>query len=432
MMNKSVPTGKLARTGIAGAALMKAGGKHLAHAAIKPFLSDLARNNKKEMLDEHTARLMFTTLAQLRGTALKIAQMLSMETSLLPESYRQELAKSYHQAPPLGRPLVRKVIRQAFGKSPEELFTRFETQAFAAASLGQVHRAQNGNGDHLAVKIQYPGIKTTIKNDLQLVRSVVKRTKFAPLILSGLEEIELRLSEEVNYEHEAENTEWFRQNLQLKNIKIPRIYRKYSTNTVLTTSKLQGLHLDQWLQQNPSQKSRNHFGQLLYDSFVHSFYGLHALHADPNPGNYLFADDGTLGLIDFGCIRHFSADFVHTIPKLLRAYLDDDAEAVIKTYEKLGIVGDIPAEELDTFYDKTLRPFGDWMTKPLKSKTFSFSNHNASLTTEALNFIHEFTKVKHINKRANEFIFFDRTFFGLYQIFERLNATIKMQHQWLR
>ena len=116
----------------------------------------------------------------------------------------------------------------------------------------------------------------------------------------------------------------------------------------------------------------------------------------------------------------------------MRAYLDDDAEAVIKTYEKLGIVGDIPAEELDTFYDKTLRPFGDWMTKPLKSKTFSFSNHNASLTTEALNFIHEFTKVKHINKRANEFIFFDRTFFGLYQIFERLNATIKMQHQWLR
>ncbi len=112
---------------------------------------------QKIRLDEETAQLAFTALSKLRGTALKVAQMLSMEASLLPESFRQELSKSYHQVPPLGRVLVRKLMREEFGHTADDVFAEFDHNAFATASLGQVHAAKDDQGNQLAVKLQYPG-----------------------------------------------------------------------------------------------------------------------------------------------------------------------------------------------------------------------------------------------------------------------------------
>lgn len=430
-MSKSVPTSKLARTGIAGTAILKAGGKHLKHAAKRPFLSESASIESRQKRDDETAQILFKTFSQLRGTALKIAQMLSMESNLLPQWLRNELSKSYHQAPPLGRPLIRKLIEQEFGKPPEKIFTHFEAKAFAAASLGQVHCASNTKGEALAVKLQYPGIDITIDNDLQLVRSMVKRTRYAKLLLSSLDEIELRLQEEVDYQHEADNTEWFQQHLKLDKVTIPLVHRDFSSKRILTTTFLPGLHLEQWLQQGPSQKQRNHFAQLLYDVFVNSFYGLHALHADPNPGNYLLNKNGTLGLVDFGCVRYYSAEFVTLIPKLLRAYRMKDAQAVITTYQKLGMVADMSESELQSFYDNTLEPFGDWLTIPFQAGLFDFSSRSSSYTELGWNSFKQLANARKINNLANEFIYFDRTFFGLYQTFERMGATVNMEHAWL-
>ncbi|MEW8506854.1 MAG: AarF/ABC1/UbiB kinase family protein [Candidatus Thiodiazotropha sp.] len=430
-MSDSVPTGKLARTGIAGSALLKAGSRQLTHAAKRPFLSKPARAQQQLKLDDDTARILFQAFSRLRGTALKIAQLLSMESSLMPDWFRREMSKSYHQVPPLARPLIRKLILQEFGRSPEELFTRFETEAFAAASLGQVHAATGQGGEQLAVKLQYPGIDITIDNDLQLLRALIKPTRFAQLMLSSLDEIEQRLHEEVDYHREADNTEWFGQNLKLPGVSIPAVYRDYSSKPVLATERLQGLHLEAWLGTLPSQQERDHFGQLLYDIFVHSFYGLRALHADPNPGNYLFADDGTLGLIDFGCVRYYSVDFVELMPRLLRAYMERDAKKVITTYRHLGMVAEMDDHELQRFYDEVLQPFGDWLTKPFRAGRFNFANQGGSYTAEGWASFGQIAKVRKINNLANEFIYFDRTFFGLYQLFERMGACIDMEHQWL-
>ncbi len=430
-MADPVPTGKLARTGIAGGAMLKAGSRHLTHAAKRPFLSESARQAEQRRLDDDTARILFEAFSQLRGTALKIAQMLSMESNLVPEWFRREMTKSYHQVPPLGRPLIRKLILQEFGRPPEEVFSRFEAKAFAAASLGQVHAAVGGDGENLAVKLQYPGIDVTIDNDLQLLRTLIRRTRYAKLLLSSIDEIELRLHEEVDYLHEADSTEWFRTHLQLPGIVVPRIYRDYSSKRVLATQRLQGLHLEAWLQTGPTQQQRDHFGQLLYDSFVHSFYARHALHADPNPGNYLFADDGTLGLVDFGCVRYYSADFVELIPILLRAYMERDAEKVVSTYQRLGMVAEMTGDELQAFYAEVLQPFGDWLTRPFKAGRFNFAGHATPYTAEGWASFKRLANVHKISDLANEFIYFDRTFFGLYQLFERMGACIDMEHQWL-
>jgi predicted unusual protein kinase regulating ubiquinone biosynthesis (AarF/ABC1/UbiB family) len=430
-MTDSIPTGKLARTGIASGAMLKAGSKHLTHAAKRPFLSEAARHAQQQQLDDDTARILFEAFSRLRGTALKIAQMLSMESNLMPQWFRREMTKSYHQVPPLGRPLIRKLILQEFGKPPEDIFTYFDVNAFAAASLGQVHRATGSQGEELAVKLQYPGIDVTIDSDLQLLRSMIRPTRYAKLLLSSIDEIEQRLHEEVDYYHEAQNTEWFKSHLQYDWVNIPAVYKDYSSKRILATERLQGVHLEAWLRSHPSQQERDHFGQRLYDLFVQSFYGLHALHADPNPGNYLFAENGALGLLDFGCVRYYSADFVNLIPQLLHAYMARDAERVISTYQQLGMVARMTGEELPIFYDQVLQPFGDWLTKPFKAGRFNFAHQQASYTAQGLATFKRLSNVRKINNLANEFIYFDRTFFGLYQLFERMGACIDMEHQWL-
>ena len=430
-MNDSIPTGKLKRAGVAGLAAAKIGAKHLGHFSKRPFLSRKQAEKQRQEIDDASAEAIFNALSHLRGTALKVAQMLSMETDLLPERYRRELAKSYHQVPPLNRALIRKVVIRELGDTPENIFASFEGQAFAAASLGQVHAAGDEHGNKLAVKLQYPGIDISIRNDLQLVRSLVKHTKYAGLMLISLDEIEQRLCEEVDYRQEADHTEWFRQHLNMTGVLVPEVYQDLSSQRVLTTARLPGLHLDQWLQQNPSQERRNHFAQRLYDVFVQSFYGLHALHADPNPGNYLFAEDGALGLVDFGCVRYFSSGFVELIPVLMRAYIDHDAKTVINTYAQLGVAVEMPPNEIQDFYDSVLRSFGDWLTQPFRADVFDFNSGESSYITEGRETFQQLMKFNFVNDLSREFIFFDRTFLGLYQIFERLGATVKMQHQWL-
>jgi predicted unusual protein kinase regulating ubiquinone biosynthesis (AarF/ABC1/UbiB family) len=430
-MADSVPTGKLSRTGIAGGAILKAGSKHLSHAVKRPFLSEATRRDQRQRLDDDTARILFQAFSQLRGTALKIAQMLSMESNLVPEWFRREMAKSYHQVPPLGRPLIRKLILEAFDKPPEKVFAHFDANAFAAASLGQVHAAVGRGGEDMAVKLQYPGIDVTIDNDLQLLRSLIKPTRYAKLLLSSLDEIEQRLHEEVDYHYEADNTEWFKSHLQRHGVVVPAVYRDYTSKRILATERLQGLHLEAWLQTHPTQQQRDHFGQLIYDTFVHSFYGLQALHADPNPGNYLFCDDGTLGLLDYGCVRYYSSDFVNLIPVLQHAYQERDAQTVISTYQRLGMVAEMTEDEMERFYEQILQPFGVWLTKPFKAGRFNFANQGHSYTAEGWTSFRQLTNVQKINDLANEFIYFDRTFFGLYQLFERMGACIDMEHQWL-
>ncbi|MES9942801.1 MAG: AarF/ABC1/UbiB kinase family protein [Candidatus Thiodiazotropha sp. 6PLUC2] len=431
-MTKSVPTGKFRRTRMAGGAILKTGGHHLTHIARRPFLNSEARSIEKESLDEKTAQILFNALSQLKGTALKLAQMLSMDSHLLPESIRKQLEKSYHQVTPLGRPLIRKIFLQEFGTPAENIFSTFEQQAFAAASLGQVHKATADNHHVLAVKLQYPGIDITINNDLQIMRMLIKRTPHAKLLLSSLDEIGHRLHEEIDYRQEADNTNWFRERLQLEDIVIPAVHSDFSTKRILTTTLLPGEHLDQWLSNTPDQDQRNHFAQRLYDLFVNSFYGLNALHADPNPGNYLFAGDGSLGLIDFGCVRHFSKNFVALIPILINAYMQNDAEVILHTYQKLGLeVSDLRASELETFYSETLEPFGAWLSEPFRAGRFDFGSRSSPYTKEGMNIFKQLSRVSKVDDIANEFIYFDRTLFGLYQIFERMEAQVNMEHKWL-
>ena len=165
-------------------------------------------------------RILFAALNQLKGTALKASQLLSMELGFLPEGIRRELAKAHYQVTPLNRALVIKLLRQEFGAGPDRLFQTFEPQAFAAASLGQVHAATLADGQAVAVKLQYPGMATSIGSDLALLRTLLSAISLrshtlpkADIVAPVMADIEHKLAEELDYLNEAEQLVWFGQHL---------------------------------------------------------------------------------------------------------------------------------------------------------------------------------------------------------------------------
>ncbi len=428
-MSRTVPESKLARTHVAGVAAVKVGLGSLKHRVKRPFLSIEGRQQDEKLQNDKNAQALFKALTQLRGTALKVAQMVGMEQGLLPESYRRELEKSFHKVPPLNRVLVRKIMQHEFNKAPTELFARFDSEAFAAASLGQVHRAKLPSGEDVAVKVQYPGIGAAIKSDLALIRGIARGMPHTKLVLQSLDEIEARLKEEVDYRIEAENTKWFQEHITLEGVSVPRVYSDFSGERVVTTGFVQGLHLDDWLATGPSQEMKNRAAQLLYDFFDYSSMELKCLHADPNPGNYLFHEDGSITVIDFGCVRHMSDKFTEVFPQLITAYLEDDPAALFAAYEKIGMFYKSSDKSLHLYQD-VLRPFGQWVTLPFKAGSIDFSKNAGYIEKgkESMKRIHDLATLDHV---AKEFIFHNRTLYGLYRIFEKMGATVRFEAKWL-
>jgi len=438
--NNGLATGKLARSAITGLTAAKVGIKHVAHKSRRALSNQVNGEEGQHAHEVELGKLLFGALSQLRGTALKVSQMLSMEANLLPEGIRSELAKSCYQVPPLNKAHLHKVFTRQFGKPADEVFASFEQEAFAAASLGQVHRAVTHEGLTVAVKIQYPGIAASIDSDMKILRGLLRTlsatTDLLPkmsVITQVLDEIEARLREEVDYEFEAENTKWFQKHIKTFDLQTPEVLKEHSGKQVITTTFLEGQHLDEWLKGNPSRKERNHYGQLLFDHFIHSAFELGRLHADPHPGNYLFMPGWCLGLIDFGCVKTISPAFPAGIAEVLSALISDhntpDPERVLRAYQSHRLLSfDLEVEEFETTVKPTLQPIIDWLIEPFTEDNFDFSKRNAYPNFQKIN-----TKVtaKYLKGMQNDQIYFDRSFFGIMHLLEQIGATVNTKNNWI-
>lgn len=430
-----LPSSQFSRASVVGTTAVKLGVGKLKSKVKRPFLDDSAKVVEAENRQDADAELLFKAVTQLRGTAAKVAQMMGMESDLLPERVRTELAKSYHQIPPLNRVLVRKVVQEELGDSPENLFKAFNADALAAASLGQVHQATLHDGSEVAVKIQYPGIHVSIDSDMKLLSKLSTsgmrlmpkhRQPNKDVLEQSIVEVGSRLREETDYRLEAANTLWFKDNLNMDGIEVPNVFNDYSSTRVITTQMLEGQHLDQWLATNPSQQQRDHAGQLIYDLFFNCTTVLGRVHADPNPGNFLYKENGDIGLIDFGCVKKLSPRFVENLPALLKAFYLNDYERIFKAYADLGTTINADSKQ---DYESVLRPFGEWLSLPLRESYFDFKKNNA-YTNSGRDLIHELAKMPSLETLADDFIFFDRTLYGMFKIFERLEAKIYLRKRW--
>lgn len=430
-----LPSSQLSRASIVGSTAVKLGVGKLKNKAKRPFLDESAKVSEQEKQEDAEAELLFSAVTQLRGTAVKLAQMLGMETELMPERVRNELAKSYHQVPPLNRVLVRKVILEELGESPETLFEAFDSVALAAASLGQVHRAKLRDGTDAVVKVQYPGIHVSIDSDMKLlsklsasgIRLLPKQRKpKKDIIDKAIEEVGSRLREETDYRLEAEHTRWFKENLNIDGIKVPQVFDEYSSMRVITTQMLDGCHLDEWLALNPSQQQRDHAAQLIYDLFFHSTIVSGRVHADPNPGNFLYQENGDIGLIDFGCVKILDSDFVKNLPALLHAFYLDDFDKIVDAYANLGTT---LRSDTRQDYESVLRPFGNWLSLPVRESYFDFKENN-TYTNAGREHLHQLSQMPSLETVDEDFIFFDRAMYGMFKIFERLEAKVYMRDRW--
>jgi predicted unusual protein kinase regulating ubiquinone biosynthesis (AarF/ABC1/UbiB family) len=426
-MSESLPESKLRRTAVGGKTAANVSGKVLKYLAKKPFLKKEDQKKAKQTLEKDYAAEIFKGLVMLKGTALKVAQMLSFELDIIPAAIRKELEKSYNQVPPINRALVRKAILNAFSKPPEELFKEFEYEAFAAASLGQVHKAMTFNGEKLAVKVQYPGVGKTIKNDIQMVRTFAAPTPYARFILPVLEEIEKRLMEEIDYEQEAENTTYFQQNLKLKGLVVPSVKPELSNRTTLSTDYLDGLSLDNWIATNPGQEERDHVAALLNEQFMISLFELRCLHADPNPGNFIVMKDGSVGLVDFGCVKRFTPAFIDLYKKISKVMVDSSKEEYFFYLKEMNVLrSKVPPQKEEEIYT-IFQKIGKWYGRLYQSELFDFGL-NGDFILEGKKMMQETYQFRKYFQPNPEFVFLNRTQYGLFRIFEKLKARVRIQN----
>ncbi|NOY74053.1 MAG: AarF/ABC1/UbiB kinase family protein [Gammaproteobacteria bacterium] len=428
MNHKSIPTEKYKRSAISAITTAKIGLKHATYLGKKKLSSAENTELQDHQHAEEIGKILINALMQLRGTALKVAQMMSMELDMLPEPIRAELTKACSRVTPLNRAHIRKVYLTEFNKTPESVFKTFDSNAFAAASLGQVHRAISSEDEQLAVKIQYPGIAASIKSDVQLVRGIMKsislgsaylpRWEIIDEVLRGVQE---QLEKEIDYRQEAENTQWFAEHMSLPDTRIPKVYAQFSGNKVLTTEFIAGEHLNEWLADNPSQTDRNHYGQILFDLFNYQLHELNVLHADPHPGNFLICDDGSIALIDFGCIQRLAPNYSKTIIRLFTR----DPQKIHQAYIDLGIMNhDLSFEKFERDIFRLIEPMHTWMSSPCLVQKFDFSK----LPAMPKNDLSQMKKaIKEINNVQQDQLYFDRSYFGLLSILKKIGAKINTE-----
>ncbi len=424
-MQNSIPTSKLARGKVVGKAIIKIGATTTKGVVKRAFLSKEKKEASKSNTHAQIAKVIIDSLGELKGISVKIAQHIALGMPFLPKVYLDEISKTFSNIPPINRALIRKIIKQELGSYPEDIFEEFNGNPFGSASLGQVHLATH-RGKKIAVKVQYPAIGKTVESDLGILRFGIKRFAGGKNINHIMQEIEERLHEEIDYEHEAQNTQFFKKHLKHNKIVVPTVIDELSTIRILSSSFLEGESFEQLLARNPSQKEIDNFAQLIFDSFFISLYDLKTVHADPNPGNFIFMSNGRLGIIDFGCVKRFDKEFLYSFSKLHHSLIiKEDDMVLVEQYHNLNMIDRDKDEKMLEFYLNVIKPLDRIYIEIFEGDSYNFkeSNEFSKRGFETIMRVQQ-TQIEAVHKINKEYIFLDRTLLGYYAMFEQMGAKI--------
>jgi len=287
--------------------------------------------------ERHAADLR-AALGGLKGPLMKVAQMLSTIPDALPEAYVQELIQLQSNAPSMGWPFVRRRMAAELGPDWEACFASFEREAAAAASLGQVHRATARDGTRLACKLQYPDMQSAVEADLRQLKlafSIYERYDRAVSTREIHREISARLREELDYRRETGHMQLYALMVALeKAVHVPEVIADLSTARLLTMTWIDGRRLLEEAAE-PVER-RNAVARAMFRAWYVPFYFYGVIHGDPHLGNYSVRPDGTVNLLDFGCIRVFPPAFVGGVIDLYKALRDGDRALAVSAYETWG------------------------------------------------------------------------------------------------
>lgn len=421
----SIPTSKIQRA----SKLVQTGAK-VGVNYIKYYGNKLVNTNEaaKEQLNKDNAEDIYNGLKQLKGSALKVAQMLSMERGILPAAYVEQFSLAQFSVPPLSPPLVRKTFKQYFGKNPEELFDRFDLNAVSGASIGQVHIAEK-EGKKYAIKIQYPGVAESISTDLALVKPIAIKM----FNIRGkdsdkyFKEVENKLIEETNYILEIAQSQAIADACgHIPNLKFPKYYKELSSSRIIAMDWMEGEHLSEFTKNTPPAAITNKLGQALWDFYMYQMHVLKKVHADPHPGNFKVSENNELIVLDFGCIKEVPEEFYVPYFELAKKENLSNPERFEEKLFELEILRPDDSDEEKLFFKEMFYEMLSLFTQPFNEEEFDFSNESffgkiAELGTKyAKN-----TDLRNMNgnRGSKHFIYINRTFFGLYNLMHELKAT---------
>jgi len=423
----SIPTGKVQRASRFLTTGVKVGGNYLKHYARKSMNGDTG----KDQLHTDNARDIYETLSELKGSALKAAQMMSMDRNMLPRAYSDKFAMAQYSAPPLSYPLVVKTFRSAFGKSPSEVFDSFSHNAVNAASIGQVHKADL-KGKKLAVKVQYPGVADSVSSDLKLVKPFALRLMNITesdfkLYMSEVEE---RLLEETDYRLELQRSVSISEAVLkegIQGIYFPVYYPELSGSRIITMDWLEGMHLREFLETNPVQQVRNRIGQTLWNFYEFQMHKLRMVHADPHPGNFLFRSDGSIGIIDFGCVKVVPDDFYENYFRLHTPGVMENEELMTELFYLNEFITERDSEDDKRLFIPLFRQIIGLMGKPFFAGEFDFGDDEFFKSIYSLSeslYNNKDIRNSRTARGSKHSLYINRTYFGLYMLLHELRSSI--------
>jgi predicted unusual protein kinase regulating ubiquinone biosynthesis (AarF/ABC1/UbiB family) len=341
-----IPKGRFRRSAKLGSIVGMQGARYAGTKATNVARSEQEGKERLEQRHLETAMKMVGALGQMKGAAMKLGQFASfIDTEFIPDEYREiyqeQLAKLRTDAPAMPWQKVEKVLVEEYEDEPlSELFAEFEHEAFAAASIGQVHRAELLDGRQVAVKIQYPGIAEALDADLRNAGTIVRLARALAPGLDAKEianELRERVMEELDYEYEAQNQRSFaRAYREHPFIYVPEVITRLSRRRVLVTELVEGLGFEQ-VKQLPHD-SRSRFGEIVFRGSFGSIYHLQHFNADPHPGNYVLLDDGRVAFLDFGMTKKLDHEQIVLEQRAVDAAFHEDPELLRRALHDLGFV----------------------------------------------------------------------------------------------
>jgi predicted unusual protein kinase regulating ubiquinone biosynthesis (AarF/ABC1/UbiB family) len=421
----SIPTTKIKRAGKLVTTGARVGVNYIKYYGEKLVKTE---SQAKQNLNKNNAEDIYSGLKQLKGSALKVAQMLSMEKSLLPQAYVDKFSLAQFSVPPLSPPLVIKTFKKYFGNHPNQIFDKFDSNSVNAASIGQVHKAEL-RGKKLAVKIQYPGVADSIKSDLSLVKPIAIKM----FNIKGkdsdkyFQEVEDKLVEETNYDLEiSQSKEIAKSCAHIPNLLFPEYYEDYSSDRIITMDFMKGEHLSVFTKHNNDKKKSNQLGQALWDFYMFQIHILKKVHADPHPGNFLINEDAQLIALDFGCMKSIPNNFYMPYFELSNVKIINNPVIFKEKLYELEILTPNDTKEELGFFTEMFHELLSVFTLPFHDEIFDFSNpeffNKIGKLSERYGKSTELRKFN-ANRGSKHFIYINRTFFGLYSLMFDLKAT---------
>lgn len=375
--------------------------------------------------DAAYAKKLRAAFGDLKGPFMKMVQFLATVPDALPPEFSKEFMTLQSNAPPMGESFVRRRMAGELGQNWRDLFDEFNLNACNAASLGQIHRAQNKAGVQLAIKLQYPDMETTIGTDLKQLDIILGIYQSFNKSINPQEiaaEIKDRLYEELDYLKEAQNLEEFRKvfDKQLDFVMVPKVYQEFSTKRLIAMEWVEGKSILEFI--DHPQEFRDDLGKKLFYAWYWPLYRFGFLHGDPHPGNYLILENGNICLLDFGCVRKFEKTFLKAVVDLYIAFRDNKPDLAVDAYRRWGF--DNTSKELI----EVLNQWAKLLYEPLlENKKRPIQDQNGGkrgweVARQVHKSLHDLGGIK----PPREFVFMDRAAVGIGSVLMRLGS----QQNW--